>query len=327
VAQDNIGFTVNIPAPTPKPSTGGGGWWASWKTHYNNNLKVSLGNDSPTTSDWVKLIIKIDEKYTGKVSFPKLQYYSPDTERWIDIPVTSKNYVSEYSDEAKLWYVKFTSDDDWRIDIPQFIKFSKSWFYRIYAEDKDWYDADVEVYVSWKKTTTTTNTVTNNTQNNNTVSNTPNSVNNIIQQFIPEVYWTQDTSEEVYIARSCKRYTITYSNSLKVYTSPNLNISEYFITKDYFKRYIDSKNKYQSGCPTNVWWISTSYVDNSNDNSKYTAPNGKVYFITSQNWKYYSNELNKELKTPTSFNTIQELKYYIRDRNPLISMAALGPIN
>ena len=38
---------------------------------------------------------------------------------------------------------------------------------------------------------------------------------------------------------------------------------------------------------------------------------------------FYSNELNKELKTPTSFNSIQELKYYIRDRNPLISMAAL----
>jgi GNAT superfamily N-acetyltransferase len=74
VAQDNIGFTVNIPAPTPKPSTGGGGWWASWKTHYNNNLKVSLGNDSPTTSDWVKLIIKIDEKYTGKGIAKRLVY-------------------------------------------------------------------------------------------------------------------------------------------------------------------------------------------------------------------------------------------------------------
>ena len=319
VAQDSTSFTVNIPAP--KPSSGGGGW-ASWKTHYNNNLKVSLWNDSPTTNDRIKLIIKIDEKYTWKVSFPKLQYYSPDTEKWIDIPVTSKNYVSDYSDEAKLGYVKFTSDDDWRIEIPQFIKFSKNWYYRIYAEDKDGYDADVEVYV--KKATTVTNT--NNTSNTTSTTNKQNTVDSIIQQFIPEVSWTQNTSEEVYVARSCKKYTITYSDSLNVYTSPNLNISEYFVTKDYFKRYIDSKNKYQSGCPTNIWWISTSYSDNSNDNSRYTAPNGKVYFITWQPWNYYSNELNKELKTPTSFNTIQELKYYIRDRNPLISMAALGPI-
>ena len=35
------------------------------------------------------------------------------------------------------------------------------------------------------------------------------------------------------------------------------------------------------------------------------------------------SELNKELKTPTSFRSIQELKYYIRDRNPLINMATL----
>ena len=104
-------------------------------------------------------------------------------------------------------------------------------------------------------------------------------------------------------------------------------MSEYFVNKDYFKRYVDSKNKYQSGCPTNVGWISTNYADRTNDNNRYTAPNGKVYFITWQPWNFYSNELNKELKTPTSFNTIQELKYYIRDRNPLISMAALWPAN
>jgi hypothetical protein len=99
------------------------------------------------------------------------------------------------------------------------------------------------------------------------------------------------------------------------------------MNKAYLKRYLDSKNRYQSGCPTNIWWISTSYIDRTEDNTRYTAPNGKVYFIIGQEWNYYSNELNRELKTPTSFKTIQELKYYIRDRNPLINMATLWPVN
>lgn len=319
VAQDSIDFTVSA-STKPTGWWGWGGGWSSWKTHYNNNLKLSLWSDSPTTNERIKLIINIDDKYTWKVSFPKLQYYSPDTQKWIDIPVTSKDYTSYQWDEAKLWYVKFSSDDNWEKIISEFVKFSKNWYYRIYAEDKDWYDEYVETYVSTKKTTTT-----NANTNTSTINN--NNVNSIIREYLPEIFEQTDTQEEVYVARSCKRYTITYSDSLKVYTSPNLNTNEYFISKEYFKRYIDSKNKYQSWCPTNVWWISTNYSDKSNDNSRYTAPNGKVYFITSQNGKYYSNELNKELKTPTSFNSIQELKYYIRDRNPLISMAALWPTN
>ena len=314
VANDSISFTVNIPARSS------GWWWSSSKTHYTNNLKLSIWNESPAANEWIELIVKIDDKYTWKVIFPKLQYYSWDTEKWEDIPVTSKIFVSDYSDDAKLGYVRFSSDDDWKKKLSQFIKFSKNWYYRIYAEDKDWYDEYVQFYVG-KINNNTTKTEAPAT------TNTWKDIDNIIKQYIPQILEDEDTDEEVYIARSCKKYTIRYSDTLMVYTSPNLNMSEYFMNKDYFKRYIDSKNKYQSGCPTNVWWISTSYIDRSNNDSRYTAPNGKVYFITWKEWSYYSEELNKELKTPTNFRTIQELKYYIRDRNPLISMAALWPIN
>jgi len=319
VAEDSVQFTVAVP---PKVS-----WWSSWKSHYTNNLKLSLWNDSPAANEWIKLIVKIDNTYVWKVTFPRLQHYSSDTEKREDIPVTSKNYISDYSDDAKLWYIKFSSSDDWRKDLEQFIKFSKNWYYRIYAEDKDWYDDYIEFQVSNKKVSTNNATTTTNTQNNTTVSNTPSNIDSVINQFMPEVLEQKDTSEEVYIARSCKKYTIVYSDSLNIYTSPNLNISEFFMNKAYLKRYLDSKNKYQSGCPTNIWWISTSYIDRTEDNTRYTAPNGKVYFIIGQEWDYYSNELNRELKTPTSFKTIQELKYYIRDRNPLINMATLWPVN
>ncbi len=297
VATNTINFTVSI----PKKSS----WWWGWsssKTHYTNNLDVSINNEKPKTNEWVEVTVNIDDKYNWKVDFTKMQYYSTEDEKWVDIPVTSKNYVSDYWDDAKLGYVKFDSSDDGEKELSDFVKFSQPGNYRIYAEDKDWYNDYVQFYV-WK-------------WNNNTIKSTNTTTST-----------PTDTEDEVFIARSCKKYKITYSSSLNVYSSPNLNMSEYFMNKDYFKRYIDSKNRYQDGCPTNIWWISTSYYDKTNDNTRYTAPNGKVYFITWQEWNYYSDELNKELKTPTSFSTIQQLKYYIRDRNPLINMATLWPVS
>ena len=119
-----------------------------------------------------------------------------------------------------------------------------------------------------------------------------------------------------YTSRSCKTYTIKYMDNLWVYTSPDLKKTEYFINTDYFKRYIDSKNPQKSGCPVNGWYISAFYTDNSNNSDRYIAPNWKVYFISNQNWSYTSNELG----TSKRFSTINELKNYIRDRNPLVWM-------
>jgi hypothetical protein len=51
-----------------------------------------------------------------------MQYYSFDEEKWIDIPVTSDHYVSDSSDDAKLGYVKFTSDDDGEKELSEFLR-------------------------------------------------------------------------------------------------------------------------------------------------------------------------------------------------------------
>jgi hypothetical protein len=171
--------------------------------------------------------------------------------------------------------------------------FSQPGNYRIHVEDKDWYKEYTEFYVwKWNKTQLT----------------------------------TKESEDEYYIARSCKKYKLEYLNDLWVRSSPNLKKDEYFISKDYFKRYIDSKNKRADWCPTNVWWISTTYKDTSNSSERYAAPNGKVYFIDKQNWNFSSSELDKELNGAKKFSTINELKYFIRDRNPFISMAKLWPI-
>lgn len=119
-----------------------------------------------------------------------------------------------------------------------------------------------------------------------------------------------------YISRSCKPYNIEYNSSLNIYTSPDLNKKEYFVNIDYLKRYVDSKNAQNAECYTNRSWITTSYTDTSNSKDRYIAPNWKIYFISELNWLYTSNELS----FPKSFSTIDELKNYIKTRNPLISM-------
>ena len=291
VAQDTVHFTVSI----PKKTSWWGWWWSSSKSHPTNDLSVSITNDEPTTNERVEVVVDIDDKYTWKVDFTKMQYYSFDEEKWIDIPVTSKNYVNDYSDDAKLGYVKFDSSDDWEKNLSEFLKFSQPGNYRIHVEDKDWYNDYVQFYVwKWNNKTQLTN--------------------------------TKESEDEYYIARSCKKYKLEYLNDLWVRSSPNLKKDEYFISKDYFKRYIDSKNKRADWCPTNIWWISTTYKDTSNSSERYAAPNGKVYFIDKQDWNFSSSELDKELNGAKKFSTINELKYFIRDRNPFISMAKLWPI-
>lgn len=128
--------------------------------------------------------------------------------------------------------------------------------------------------------------------------------------------YTESISSSKYISRSCKPYNIEYISTLNVYTSPDLNKKEYFINIDYLKRYVDSKNAQNAECYTSRSWITTSYADTSSWTNRYVAPNWKIYFISELNWLYTSNELNSS----KSFSTIDELKNYIKKRNPLISM-------
>ena len=298
VVSDAVSFVVDIPNTSWWWGWGwwggwwwGWGWWGGWSSSTQssvsskNKLSLSIDNKNPSTNERIKIIVNTDEKYTWRVDFIRMQYYS--NWGWVNFSMTTWNFISDYSDELEAWYVRFSSSDKWKIELPKFIKLSRGGTYRFYAEDKDW-DADYVQFDVWKLLNDSTNVI--------------------------------DTEEEVYISRSCKKYTIKYNSDLWVFTSPDLLKSEYFVNKDYFKRYIDSKNRQVDGCPTNVWWISTQYRDTSKTSDRYVAPNGKVYFILLDWWKYYSKELNYELKTPTSFNTIQDLKYYIRDRNPFISM-------
>ena len=55
----------------------------------------------------------------------------------------------------------------------------------------------------------------------------------------------------IYTTRSCKQYKIEYDSDLEAFTSPDMKKSEYFISIDYLKRYLDSKNPQKQDCPKN----------------------------------------------------------------------------
>ena len=114
---------------------------------YNDDLKVSVSPSSPDTYEWVKLTIKTDDDYTGKINFSKFQYKSSSSSSWSDISRTSSTYVSDYSSNWSNWYYKMTSSDDGEAILKNFIKFKKSGYYRIYIEDVDWNESYVQINV------------------------------------------------------------------------------------------------------------------------------------------------------------------------------------
>ena len=432
--------------------------WNNWNR--TNNMSIKISNKNPDINERIKLVIDIDEKYTWKLYFSKLQYYNTSTEKRTNIDLTSNKYISDYWDDLDIGYIKFKSSDKWSITISKFIKFSKSgkyriyakdsdwnedyveikinsdnendeninsdnlklalstnitnpsinepinisikandyigklllyakyreltssyritlnntsteyfsdysdtwedwyykmtssdkgkktltnliefkknWTYRIYAEDKDWYTNFIQIYVNSNDTNSpnSSSDYDNSTSNNQNNSSKDNEIEELIKELLSE-NWNSNSSlqnndieqnkkniknsdEEIYISRSCKQYRIQYNQSLWVFTSPDLKNIEYFINKEYLKRYIDSKNPQKENCPQNYWWISTSYIDNSESSNSFIAPNWKVYFISQKNWYFSSNELTNK----RNFSSISTVKYFIRDHNPLIWMSA-----
>ena len=135
-----------------------------------------------------------------------------------------------------------------------------------------------------------------------------------ITQHVNAATWENYTMK--YISRSCKPYNIEYIPELNAYTSPDLKKKEYFVNFDYLKRYVDSKNAQNAECYIERTWVTTWYIDMNDYTDRYIAPNWKIYFINEKNWYYMSSQLS----SPKTFETIGELKKYIKDRNPLTSM-------
>lgn len=305
----------------------------------SENIKLELSTDATNLSinEPIDIKIKADD-YIGKLSL-YAKYRELISNYRITLSNTSHEYFRDYSDVWEDWYYKMNSSDNGKKNLLNLVEFKKPWTYRIYAENNEWYTNFVQIYVNSNNTNpdnTNSNEKTSNTNNHSSNTNyysSNSNKNNEMEDFLKELLntWNNSTTqkdiernknniknfdEEIYISRSCKQYRIQYITWMWVFTSPDMQKKEYFLNKDYLKRYIDSKNPQKEMCPQNSWWISNSYSDKSESTSNYIAPNWKVYFITQQNWYFTSNELNNK----KDFNSISTLKYYIRDRNPLIRM-------
>ena len=267
-----------------------------------SNISISLDNSNPKTHQPIDATIKTDN-YVGTIRL--YAKYKDSSNSWIKINNADSTYFSDYSNIWEMWFYKLTSSDKWKKTLSDLIEFKKAWDYRIYAEDEDWYFNynQVSVYSSSNDTKTTAE-LTPETTTSTTTSTTTTTTT------------THNSAAEVYKSRSCKEYEIKYNEDLWAFTSPNLIKTEYFVSKDYLKRYIDSKNPRKDWCPTNEWRISIQYSDTSSNDKKYIAPNGKIYYLSSKNNSYYSDNLS----TQKNFSSINEMRFYIRDRNPIIKM-------
>lgn len=295
-----------------------------------SDLSLSTNNNNPDKHEPISITLKTDN-YIGKLKL--YAKYKDSSNSRVKVSNTSTTYFSDYSNIWELWYYNMVSSDKWKKTLSDLVTFKKDWSYRIYAEDEKWYLNYIQINVdASEESTTSSKTDQNNTKDydiesvlqsllskdSNSDSKTGASPEAVIENLLGNTTSTTDTSEEIYTARSCKQYKLQYNSSLNAFTSPDMKKSEYFINKDYLKRYLDSKNPQKSNCPINSWWISTPYSDSTNSSNSFTAPNGKVYSISNENWSYSSSNFT----TNKSFATLAEIKNFIKSRNPLIWMEA-----
>lgn len=121
------------------------------------------------------------------------------------------------------------------------------------------------------------------------------------------------TPEKNHIAPNCKKYTILYDEDKAAYTASNFKSKQYFISQEALIRFIDGKNP--GDCHINTYDAVDENYDNTDD-TKYTAPNGKVYEITEGTGLYYSPTMTKKRQ----FDTRDALINYLDLNNPAIEI-------
>jgi hypothetical protein len=127
-------------------------------------------------------------------------------------------------------------------------------------------------------------------------------------------WWdTKNIDTSLHIAPNCKKYWIWYDYDKQAYYSISMQNRYFFLTRDSLIRHIDYYNAWDCHINTyeNDYWNYTNIEEN-----KYIAPNGKIYTISQEWWKFTSLEFT----TKKYFDSLSSIQTYIAKNNPAKSI-------
>ena len=110
----------------------------SSSSNSSDDITLSVNDKTPSTNQFVNLIIETDDDYTGKLTF-SAKYRSSSSASWTTISnLKSSTYFLDYSDEWENGYYKMKSSDNGEKTLKNLVKFKKKGYYRIYVKDTKW---------------------------------------------------------------------------------------------------------------------------------------------------------------------------------------------
>ena len=95
-------------------------------------LNISSNRTAPSIDQWVNVSLTANSSYRGWVDF-YVQYRANTSDNWTT--VSSTNYFT--ANNSLTNGVRFTAEDAGAMTISNFIRFARSWYYRVYARDND----------------------------------------------------------------------------------------------------------------------------------------------------------------------------------------------
>ena len=237
-----------------------------------DELELSADKTSPKVWSYIKLIINTDEDYVWKIYFDSVEYKSSSSSSRTTISSrTDTRYFSWRSNARRLGYYTMTSSDMGEATISNFLKFTKTGYYRIYAEDKNWVDDYIQFNVSDSSSSNEDLDISTNEENPST-----NEYINLIIETDEDYAWKVYLTAKYKSSSSSTRSSID-NDSSSYFSNISSAWSDWYVTlttsnngykkisnalkfkKEWYYK-ITATDKYDNSesIEFNVWWSSSS---------------------------------------------------------------------